>query len=417
MGREIPFDPSRRRFLQQALGTLGIVLTESLAQKREIPPYGEILGREVNPAITAVNLSFIPDTVSGLYYGFHSSKESLIIAIPDSETKRGVVEVRGHKKGLQEAIARGQKVYLVVEIPGNPKEYYPEQWRLNLEKIANTFTGASALIIGNEINTPYSPWGRKLEDYLQLYLDSYRIIKRTSPQTRVAPWQEAYFGNGKVLANFLSYLSQAGGRIDVLPINFYDASFRMESRIRLYRQILDKFGLGKAAIIISELGAPIGIRISEDEQANLVVQHLATAAVLQKKGLIEMAAWFCGYGVGKQQGDALSTTIYNRANRRDEFFAKKGLFAFALAQRLLNGEQIIMERKNSGLVEVKVFRQGQLSAIFAWNEGRGKLVYFPQPGCPKIFRPTGERLASGQPLTLLPSQGVSGSGETVVLFG
>lgn len=392
----------RREFLKLTIGFAGVKIlrpAESLFPEESQPktsPFEEILRcyPQINPKITAVNLSCIPEKFAGQSIGFHHPNESLVMAIPYKEIKKGELKINGYALGLKEAIRRGQKVVLVVEIPYKPDEYDSQSWTQGMEKIAEYFQGARTFIIGNEINTPYSPWRNSLDQYQELYLVAYEKIKTTSPQSLVFPWQEAYYGKGEALQEFLSK-EEVKGKIDGLAFNFYNTSEKIEERVSLYQQIFNQYGLSRLPVVISELGKPIDAYLTQDQQARLVIQNLATAAYLEKQGKIELSAWYCAYA-GPNNENALSFSTLK------EFKSKPGLFAFLLCQRLLVGE-IDLVKNPSGLVEIAVSNQGRLLACFVWNEGKKRIVVPPKPGCRQVWKPTGEKLSSYYPLVLYPS--------------
>ncbi len=381
---------NRREFLKLSAlaATFFVPPVESFFPEESQPktlPFEEILGcyPQINPKITAVNLSCIPDRFVGQSIGFHHPQESLVMTVPYRDIQKGELDIYGYASGLKEAIKRGQKVVLVVEIPYKPDEYDSQSWTQGMEKIAEYFQGARTFIIGNEINTPYSPWRNSLDQYKELYLVAYEKIKTTSSQSLVFPWQEAYYGKGEALQEFLSK-EEMKGKIDGLAFNLYDTSEKIEERVSLYQQILNQYGLSRLPVVISELGKPIGAHLTQDQQARLVIQNLATAAYLEKQGKIELSAWYCAYA-GPNNENALSFSTLK------EFKSKPGLFAFLLCQRLLVGE-IDLVKKPLGLVEVNVSNQGRPSACFVWNEGKEKIVVPPKPGCHQIWTPTGEKL-------------------------
>jgi len=358
-------------------------------------PFEEILRcyPQINPKITAVNLSCIPEKFAGQSIGFHHPQESLVMTVPYQDIQKGELDIYGYASGLKEAIGRRQKVVLVVEIPYKPDEYDSQSWTQGMEKIAEYFQGASAFIVGNEINTPYSPWRNSLDQYQELYLAAYEKIKITSPKSLVFPWQEAYYGKGEALQEFLSK-EEIKDKIDGLAFNFYDTSEKIEERVSFYQQILNQYGLSRLPVVISELGKPIGAYLTQDQQARLVIQNLATAAYLEKQGKIELSAWYCAYA-GPNNENALSFSTLK------EFKSKPGLFAFLLCQRLLVGE-INLVKNPSGLVEVNVSNQGRLLTCFVWNEGEKKITFLPKRGCRQVWKPIGEKLFPSLRLSVFP---------------
>lgn len=393
---------SRREFLKLVGGVIGAEFfrpIESFLPPEPQPktlPFEEILKRcpQINPKITAVNLSCIPERFVGQNIGFHHPQESLVMTVPYNDIKKGKLEIYGYAPGLKEAIKRGQKVVLVVENPAEPAQYDSQSWTKGVEKVAEYFKGASIFIIGNEINTHYSPWRHPLDKYQELYLTAYQKIKTISPKSSVFPWQEAYYGEGEVLQEFLAG-EKVKGKIDGLAFNFYDISSKIEGKVDLYHRILSQFGLSQLPVMIGELGKPINNYLSQEQQARLVVQNLATAAYFEKRGQIDLSAWYCAYA-GPNGGHALSFSTDK------EFKPKPGLFAFLLAQRLLRGD-INLIKHQSGLMELIVTNQGRTQAHFVWNEGERKITLPPKAGCCQVWTPSGRELSSDSPLVLYPS--------------
>lgn len=396
---------SRREFLKLTAGVAGAELLRPIellfpeeAQPKTLP-FEEILRyhTQVNPKITAVNLSCIPDRFVGQNIGFHHPRESLAMTIPYKDVETGKLNIYGYAPGLKEAAKRRQKVVLVVETPPEPENYDPQSWTQSIGKVAEYFQGASIFIIGNEINHYSSPWKNFLDKYQELYLVAYQKVKAVSPKSSVFPWQEAPYDQGEVLEEFLSK-EEVRGKIDGLAFNFYGTSGKIEERVDIYRQILNQAGLSQLPVIISELGKP-GFYPTNEQQARLVVQNLATTAYLEKQGKIDLSAWYCAYS-GPDNEHALS---YSTAK---EFIPKPGLFAFLLCQHLLSGE-IDLVKNPSGLVEVNVSNKGRSTACFAWNEGERVTVVSPKPGCRQVWKPGGEKLFPFFPIVLYPSSNPS----------
>lgn len=393
---------SRRDFLR-----LSVVLPITLAAKQYLPPAKETeqeppfpfmdilrLVPEINPSITAVNLPCIPNKIENQFSHLHHPKESLIMAVPYSEIETGEISVHGYGRGLKEAISRKQKVSLVIEIPAGPIDQGVQSWFDNLPQIIKYFRGAFSFIIGNEINDPNCPWNRDLEKYIALFSHAYQTIKTLSPESSVFPWQQAYFGQGELLTEFIG---KTGGKIDGLAINYYDNRRKMESWIKIHREILHESNLNQLPICLTELGKPLNTMITSEEQARLVVQNLTTAAYLQKQGLIDFAAWFCAYSsVFGSEEHRLSTS------NQFGFTVNEGLFAYILCSHLLAGEDIQLKKDESGLVKIVVFGSSQPKAAFFWNEGEEEIsIYLPK--AQRIFTADGKKLPPDKEIILFPS--------------
>lgn len=393
----------RREFLKLAVGVAGAEFFRPIEPffpeepHPKILPFEEVLQYypQINPKITAVNLSCIPERFIGQNIGFHHPKESLVMTVPYKDIKKGELDIYGYAPGLKEAISRGQTVVLVVESPPKPVQYDLQSWERSVGKIAEYFQGASVFIIGNEINTHYSPWRDSLNKYQELYLSAYQKIKTITPKSSVFLWQEAYYGKGEILEEFLAK-EEVKNKIDGLAFNYYDTSGKIEDRVNLYRQILNQYGLPQLPVVISELGKPISAYLTRDQQARLVIQNLATTAYLEKKGQIKLSAWYCAYS-GPDGDHALSFSTAK------EFKPKPALFAFLLAERLLAGDEINLVKNPLGFVEVTVSNRGRPTACFVWNEGKEKIIIPPKPGCHQVWTPSGEKLSPYYSVVLYPS--------------
>lgn len=409
---------SRRDFLKLSgavgAGTLWPEKTDysSLA----CPSLGEVIriSKEVNPRVTAVNLSCVPDYFANLAEQgspFHHRQETLMMTIPYPDIKKGKPRLYGYAPGLKEAINHAQ-VGLVVEIPPTPDRYDPEKWGWGLGRNVDFYQGAKVFIIGSEVNFDNrvfkrrKAWQDKLPQYRDLYERSFQIIRRLSPESLVFPWQEAYFGKGEFLKSFLA-MEGVKKEVDGLAFNFYDRSALLEERVALYQKILDQHGLGEKPIIVSELGKPIKAFLSAEEQANLVVQNLATAAFLAGQGKIKWSAWYSAFCLSND-GHALSYL------KEREFMPRPGLFAFLACQRLLVGE-IGRQVDSTGLVRVTA-KNPDLKTEMVWNEGEKEITLPPKPESLHIWSAAGQSLVRNRPIILKPSRKPQACGGEAVIF-
>lgn len=381
--------------------------------------------------LTAVNTSCIPDNTP-LYQGFHQkSGETIVHRVASTQ---GGESVDGYGQGIKEAVFNGKKVFLILELPEPPKKAglsnkayqrkYQEwqdnlsQWEKRIKERVEFFSGPSkkplTFIIGNEINNgnkinnPDSYWGNNLPEYLKFYLSAYRIIKDSSPDSRVFPYQESYYGNGEVLVEFLGELKKVNGKIDGLAINIYDISSNIKERVLHYQMLLHSLGLN-VPIVISELGKPMDYLPSEEEKAAFVIQHLATAASLIKEGLIEMAAWFCGF-----TSEANLVPFSLSSATKTEFRPFPAFFAFILSQRIFNGDKISLTRNPNGLVKVSIYKGKSAVAEIYWNEGRQAVSLFIPEG--KIITPTGNLLKSKNIILANPANPKLSAGGTIIVL-
>lgn len=422
------FETLNRRDFLAGLGGIFINFTADVFQPYlpettdPVKPFSlqEIIDKypAISPGISAVNISYIPNCVEGVYCGFHKldPSEAIFISVPFDDKlfeKKAVVF-----PGIKEAIARNQPAYLVLDLPfpkdSNSAQQYAS-WPEKIQKLAGFFKGKSTVfIIGNELNIENSVWGGKLEKYLQLYLQAYQTIKKVSPESRVFPWQEAYNQNGETLKIFLKMLFQKGGTIDGLAVNIYDISSKIQPRVEMYQQLLNTYGLAKTPIVISELSMPEKPNYYHfEEKSSFVVQHLVTAAYLQQQGLIERAAWFSGFVPGcDPQHLSLSTSDENGIFERDKAFN-----AFVLCQHFLAGDEIIKSKDSDGLVRFDIWEKEKLKASFLWNEGKNTIsLTLASSQYRHAFKPVGRKLPLSRKTILSPPRNpVYTVGNTVVL--
>lgn len=455
---------TRRTFLKAFEVTAGVIGGEYLASRLGLPkvhagwptlnnyldylegtipkeptlPIQEFLDQypQIAP-ITCVNLSCIPDQASRQVYGreayysfsgFHNPREILFHAIPYCQDGE---KANGYGEGLAEAINRGQSVFLIIEIPGAPREKDCQSMSEYVSKVlswmdeircfeqrikerASFFKGPTTFIIGNEHNDPYSYWKNNIDKYAELYLAACKIIKAQNPNNRVFPYQEAYFGDGETLIDFLKQIRQQNGSVaglvDGLAVNVYDESSLIPGRVARYKEILAGFGLADKPIVISELGKPIDFMPTELEKANYVVQHLCTCAYLQKRGQIETAAWFAGFTPACHPQDFALTTSEN-----NEFVVYPAFFAYVASQRLLAAERINFEQVND-LTYVSTFNQGKQKAVFIWNSGENTINFKIDLKGKQAFSPDGKRLSPAMTVSLSPANYPHPGGSLILIY-
>lgn len=405
----------RRRFLRFTSILIAAAATTDWAAQAEkdsaiVISIPEILQKypAINPGLAAVNWSCVPDSTNR-WTNLHHPAEPLFLTLPENRIlyqERTWMEK--YTQGFAEAIKRGQPTYLIAEIPHNPKNFSLTAWVNGTQRTASEFTGATAFIIGNEINNGSSPWAENLDNYFQIYRTAYETVKNFSPKSLVLPWQEAYFGHGEVLEQFL----RKGAKIDGLPINFYDLSGKMEERVSLYHQILNRYGYKNIPIIMSECGLPEPTKdkFSPIDQANLVLQNLATAAYLINNRSLKTVAWYSALAE-VDSPHALAFSYH------DNFCTKPAFTAFVLAQHLLSGDYIELQRSPEGLATVKVFTQNSLTAIIMWNETNKNVSLAKNSFIEKIISPDGTDLSDQKVITINNPKNAFLPGETIVSFG
>lgn len=432
----VEFDPARRHFMQMAGFSLGVSLLEPGV--KAVEPFAqffsperpnqvsvnEVLNRfpEINPALGLVNTSRVPNTLRGKYQGFHEcngrlNNEQILLPVPISEILKGKITFYGEDNGLArgvcDAIKRGQKTFLVLEIPDFGKNEEIFLWLKNLPSVIRQFNGNTVtFIIGNECNWDQSTWFNHEGEYSRLlYLPAYEQIKKINPKIRVAPWQEAYNLNGEMLERFLRLVPP--GKVDKLPINCYITPEEISRRVSRYCEILHQSGFPNTPIYISELGQPLADylpTLNDEQLAALVVQLLSTCAHLIQEGKIESAAWFCGYTDDpKLQEHCLITS------KNDVKEVRPAFFAYVLCQHLLTG-RISMQEDSNHIVRATSVNE-KTKVMVVWNNGNTP-VPFSAPKA-EIWTPTGVRYQLSRPttLTLQPSSDPRlCSGEALILI-
>jgi hypothetical protein len=257
------------------------------------------------------------------------------------------------------------------------------------------------VILGNEINAghrrPGVDTGAVIERYLDRYGAMYAAIKGAAPETRVQLYGEAYDGHPSDPDAFLRHLLAALRRRalpapDVAGIHVYDGASVLPERVAAYRRLFAEHGL-YPPLSIEELGLRQGVIdrgeerrliqappqhlpavphrlaelraegwMSEDEQTELVAQHLATATACAEQAQISCALDFDAE-IDRRRG------LAGRDSR-----GRPALQAFRFLQRLLNDPaetHLLPAPANGGVVAVSLVRRDGLRATICWSEPQG----------------------------------------------
>ncbi|MGH2350716.1 MAG: hypothetical protein ACRDJN_03770, partial [Chloroflexota bacterium] len=258
------------------------------------------------------------------------------------------------------------------------------------------------VIIGNELNAidrPGVDTAAAIERYLNRYEVMHAAIKAMSPTTRVQLYGEAYYGEPVDPEAFLRHVLAALRRRGLPPpdlagMHVYDRAEVIPARVAGYRRLLGEYGL-RIPLSVEELGLRQGVierrhetrlagRSAEDgeayphrlaelrahgwlteaEQAELVAQHLATAAATADQAQI-----FCAidFDAERDRRRGLMSGVYDRA--------RPALATFRFMQRLLNDlaeAHLRPATEHDGVTTVTVTRRDGLTAQVCWSAPVGE---------------------------------------------
>jgi hypothetical protein len=301
--------------------------------------------------------------------------------------------------------------------------------------------GPNVVIIGNELNAvdgyPRSDPQAEIARYLDRYEVMHAAIQATAPGTRVQLYGEAYYGEpwdpNAFLRRVLTALRQRGlPPPDLAGMHVYDRAEVIPRRAEGYRRLLDEFGL-RIPLSVEEVGPRCGVVdsrqearlrqqpaenpeafpdrlaevraagwLTEDEQADLVAQHLATAAAAADQAQVFCAADF------DAEADARRGLVSGFGGR-----GRPALRAFAFLQRLLADTASVRLRRapeDGGVTAIDVNRSDGIAATIAWSsalpdertagaraldlppltfvcDAQGQLLHAPQPHATTVLLP------------------------------
>jgi hypothetical protein len=258
-----------------------------------------------------------------------------------------------------------------------------------------------AVIVGNEVNAvdrrPGVDTGAVIERYLDRYAAVHAAVKAVAPRTRVQLYGEAYDGQPEdpeaFLRAVLTVLRRRGlPAPDTAGIHVYDHAGVLPDRVAGYRRLLAEHGL-RIPVAVEELGPREGVIdrwderqlalqpaeadggapnrlaelrargwLTEAEHADLVAQHLATAAACA-----DQAQVFCAMDFDAE------------LDRRRGLLGREGrprpaLEGFRFLQRLLNDPAEVdytPATENGGVVRVALTRRDGLAATVCWSAPLG----------------------------------------------
>lgn len=244
----------------------------------------------------------------------------------------------------------------------------------------------------------------EIERYLDRYDVMHAAIRAASPATRIQLYGEAYYGEPTDRNAFLRPVLAAMRRRGLPPpdlagIHVYDGADIIPKRVTGYRRLLADFGL-HIPVSVEELGPRQGVVdeyetrrllqqpaeddeqfphrlaelyahgwLTEAEHAELVAQHLATAAASADQAQI-----FCAHDVPTelQWRRGLVSGVFDRA--------RPALGAFRFLQRLLNDLAEVHLRpaaEQGGVATVSLIRRDGLAAHIHWSAPVGEEVIAP----------------------------------------
>jgi hypothetical protein len=295
--------------------------------------------------------------------------------------------------------ALGMPFKAVVELPAIEyrRRFTDEQHAAHATRLVQR-ARPDVVIIGNELNAfdrhPDVDPAALVERYLDRYAVIHAAVRAAAPATRIQLYGEAYFGEPDdpeaLLRRVLATMRLRGlPPPDVAGFHVYDHAAVIPARAAAYRRLLADFGL-HLPLSLEEVGPRRGVVddlearrlanqpaeagdryrsrlvellaegwITEDEQTELVAQHLATAAAAADQVQV-----FCAI-------DFLAELQWRRGLMSFELGrARPALRAFEFMQRLLNGLQtarLVPPAENAGVTAVHVVRRDGLSARIHWS--------------------------------------------------
>jgi hypothetical protein len=326
---------------------------------------------------TMTNLSFIPE---GKDF-HHTDYETLSCVLgpnsfsrdPDNLSRLNLGNPDNPKslyqywQGVKEAIGRGQKVFIAVDLPGETDtDITVADWQEYMTAVSKEFNGAH-FIIGNEVNIS-KRWKTQLDDYADFYLTSAQAIRKHGPESKILVYGEAYDGDGTILREALKKISlrvyKDGGElkdvIDGLSFHFYDTAGKLEKRVELYQQIANDYKINPK-LYLTELGKLESARLTENQRADLITQNLACALALAEQGKLDTAIWHTAYAIDDPGNHGLAEL--NDLGQVVGF--KKGFRTFwKIGQRLQKSVQL--EHQGDATIIHGEDKQGNLTYII-WS--------------------------------------------------
>lgn len=260
-----------------------------------------------------------------------------------------------------------------------PWDHPENYWGQFMRQLAQNYAGRiDAWIIWNEIDIPngdWRTWDGSIEDYVQLMAVAYKAAKAGNPNARIihygSPW---WYDKGAGLEHFLDILA---ARPDAAANNyFFDAgNMHLYSRaadipkiVPWYRNALAQRGIPEKPIWIGETNVipyddpmwpatKAGFRASLDEQANYVVEAMATylAMGVERVGINRLID-----GQDFAHGGEPFGLLRNDLSRRPAYTA------FQVVSRYFAGATPIAYEERNDVVRVVLQRPGERITV-AWT--------------------------------------------------
>jgi hypothetical protein len=263
-------------------------------------------------------------------------------------------------------------------------------------------TRPDVVILGNEVNAGHRRPGVDTAAVVERYLDRYAVMhaaaKAVAPEVRIQLYGEAYDGHPSDPDAFLRHLLTALRRRalpppDLAGIHVYDGAGVLPERVAAYRRLLAEHGL-RVPLSVEELGPRQGVIdrweerrlgqapaedpvafphrlaellaggwLTEDEQAELVAQQLATAAACADQAQVFCAIDFDAE-LDRRRG------LVSRDSR-----SRAALESFRFLQRLFNDPaavHLVPAGEHPGVVAVGLERRDGIAATVCWSEPVGE---------------------------------------------
>jgi hypothetical protein len=310
---------------------------------------------------------------------------------------------------LEDELARGRELVGVVlstpewastngKASGVPKNLYlpwnhkDNFWGQFMKRLAAQYAGrVNTWIIGNEVDIAsgqWHTWDGTVQDYVQLLKVAYQAIKAGNPHARVAhygsPW---WYDHGEYLGRFLDLIAADPAApannyfFDIGNFHLYSRAADIPKVVPWYREALSKRGIPQKPIWVGETNVvphddPIwggyagGFMASMDEQANYVVESLATYMALgvERVGFNRLMD-----GQDFRNGGEPFGLLRNDGSKRPAFRA------FQVATQLFSRAGVVSfdDGADSGYAEVVLERPGERITV-AWSMRGTPIRYRPR---------------------------------------
>lgn len=199
-----------------------------------------------------------------------------------------------------------------LDLPFDHPENY---WGQFLMRLAGEYAGlVDTWILWNEpdiYGQSYANWAGSVEEFARMQVVGYQAIKRANPRAKVVLtgttyWWDLEYNRTLYLDRLLAQLvaapgaAEQGAYFDAVAVHQYSSPLNSFAVPMIYKRVLQKYGLEKPLWIVESNVVPHddpvhplhrgGLRASQEEQANYVIQSvaLARAAGVERYSIYKM---------------------------------------------------------------------------------------------------------------------------------